>query len=100
MLRIEIQDLMEPFWKKQKIFSSLFILLPLGGTIGKTSCIDFAYLLLPGLQNCDMGQGRLAKCVCVSSFSLRKVFMGLLLLLFLHTGKDSTYFIGFFTSIK
>ena len=70
MLRIEIQDLMEPFWKKQKIFSSLFILLPLGGTIGKTSCVDFAYLLLPGLQNCDMGQWRLAKCVCVFQVSL------------------------------
>ena len=61
---------MEPFWKKQIIFSSLFILLPIGGTIGKKSCIDFAYLLLPGLQNCDTGQGRLAKRVCVFQVSL------------------------------
>lgn len=55
---------MEPFWKKhEKIFSSLFILLPLGGAIGKTSYMDFAYLLLPGLLNCDTGKERLTKGV-------------------------------------
>lgn len=45
---------MEPFWKDlNKIISSCFILLPLGGTIGKASHIDFAYLPLPALLNCD-----------------------------------------------
>lgn len=62
---------MEPFWKKhEKIFSSLFILLPLGGAIGKTAYMDFAYLLLPGLLNCDTGKERLTKGVCVFKVSL------------------------------
>ena len=81
---IEIQDLMEPFWKKQKIFSSLFILLPLGGTIGKTSCVDFAYLLLPGLQNCDMGQGRLAKHVCFKFLSEKSLHGIIIIIIFAY----------------
>lgn len=75
---------MEFFWKDlNKIIFSCFIFLFLGGIIGKVFYIDFVYLFLSVLLNCDRDRDWLMgyACVCLKFF-FEKSFYGIIFLVY------------------